>query len=780
MRGSDGPTHILGISAFFHDAAAALIRDGEIVAAAQQERFSRIKGDPSFPTDVIRYCLAEGDIDLDGLDYVVFHEKPWIHFERLVETYLAHAPRGWWSFLRAMPPWLGQKFFMRRAIREALGYAGPVLFAEHHESHMAASFYASPFDRAAILTVDGVGEWATTSWGHGEGHRLTPCGELHFPHSLGLLYSAVTAYLGFQVNRGEYKVMGLAPYGEPRYVDTLLDEVVDLRDDGSFRLDMTCFDYPAHLRMTSERFHRLLGGPPRVPETDLDQRHMDVARSLQIVTEEILLRLVGHVHRETDLPHLVLGGGVGLNCVANGRILREGPFEKLWIQPAAGDAGSALGCALAAWHRYLDQPRPSLGNSATSDAVAHEGQPRDDRQRGSYLGPSYDAETIRATLDRLGAVYERINPADVPGLAADLIADGQVLGLLHGRMEFGPRALGARSILADPRRPDMQRTLNLKIKFRESFRPFAPAALADRAGDFFDLDCPSPYMLLVVPVREAHRKPPPQAGDPGTGLDRLNVVRSDIPAVTHIDCSARVQTVDGTHNRRFHDIIAAFAERTGTPVIVNTSFSVRGEPIVCTPEEAVRCFRKTEMDAVLIEDFLLRKSDQPDRPPTDEPASRRADEPASRQPAPTAATAPPSNLGLPVRSAPRLWRNFGLLLAFVAAACSLWGAWRSTCTLDLWRIIVLAAGGALGLVGLALPRALRLPYLAWMAFARLLGRITAPIVLTLLFLLLVLPVGLLRRLFGDPMRRKRAPPGASYWLPREDDGRGPERYTQQF
>ncbi|MBM4398133.1 MAG: carbamoyltransferase [Deltaproteobacteria bacterium] len=597
------PVHVLGISAFYHDSAAALLRDGEVVAAAQEERFTRRKGDPSFPEAAVACCLREAGIRVADLDHVVFYEKPWIHFERLLETYLAFAPRGIRSFLAAMPAWLGGKLTLARRIRDDLDRDGPVLFTEHHEAHMASAFYPSPFDRAAVLTVDGVGEWATTSWGVGDGARIEPRAEIHFPHSLGLLYSAFTYYLGFRVNSGEYKVMGLAPYGEPRYRDVILDRLIDLREDGSFRMDMGFFDYATGLRMTNARFADLFGGPPRDPEGALEARHMDVARSIQAVAEEALLRMCRHVHRESGESRLVLAGGVALNCVANGRILRETPFADLWVQPAAGDAGGALGAALAAWHGYLGNPRRVAEPAA-------DGTRARDSMKGALLGPRFEPAEVRAMLDRLGAPYRRLEPADVPATAARILADGKVLGFFQGRMEYGPRALGARSILGDPRSPAMQTVMNLKIKYRESFRPFAPAVLVERIADWFDLDRPSPYMLLVAQVAARRRREVAGEADL-VGLARLKAHRSEVPAITHVDGSARIQSVDGVHDPTFHAVLAAFEELTGCGVLVNTSFNVRGEPIVCTPEDAWRCFMNTEMDYLLVEDALLDKREQP-------------------------------------------------------------------------------------------------------------------------------------------------------------------------
>ena len=595
---SKDPVHILGISAFYHDAAAALVRDGQVVAAAQEERFTRVKGDASFPAHAVRYCLREAGIGIGDLDHVAYYEKPWLHFERLVETYLAVAPRGLASFLKAMPVWLGEKLFLKRLLRKELGWAGSLLFAEHHESHLASAFYPSPFERAAILTVDGVGEWATTTWGRGEGDAIHVGAELHFPHSLGLLYSAFTYWLGFKVNSGEYKVMGLAPYGEPKYVDAIFRELVDLRDDGSFRLNMAYFDYAHGLRMTGAAFDRLFGAPARGGEAQLTQLHMDVARSLQAVTEEVLLRMARHVHAQTGMKQLCLAGGVALNCVANGRILREGPFDDVWIQPAAGDAGGAVGCALAAWHGYLGQPRTADG--------------RTDAMKGAYLGPAYGSEAIRAWLDGVGAKYRVLAPDAVADAAAGVIADGKVLGYFQGRLEFGPRALGARSILGDARSPTMQSVMNLKIKYRESFRPFAPAVLVDSNADYFELDRPSPYMLLVAQVQARRRREVPD-DEKLWGIDKVKAARSDVPAVTHVDGSARVQTVDGVHNGPFAEVLRALQAKTGCACVINTSFNVRGEPIVCTPEDAYRCFMNTEMDFLLMEDVLLDKRDQPPR-----------------------------------------------------------------------------------------------------------------------------------------------------------------------
>lgn len=591
--------YILGISAFYHDSAAALVSDGEIVAAAQEERFTRIKHDHNLPVHAIRYCLAEAGIGPEGLDAVAFYDKPLLKFERILETCLAFAPRGLRQFMSMLPLWLAQKLHLPREIDKGLGdrYAGPIYFASHHESHAASAFYPSPFDEAAVLTLDGVGEWATTTWGVGKGNELRLRKEIRFPHSLGLLYSAFTYYTGFRVNSGEYKVMGLAPYGEPKYVNLIYDHLLDLREDGSFWLDQSYFDYCAGMTMTGEKFHRLFGGPPRPPESKVTQREMDLAASVQAVTEEVMLRIVRHVHKETGQENLCLAGGVALNCVGNGRILREGPFRNLWIQPASGDAGGALGAALFAWHRVLNGERVVR---------------RPDGQRGSFLGPRHTNEEIETYLRSAGAKYTRYAAGEeLCRAVAELLDAGKVVGLVQGRMEFGPRALGARSIIGDARNTAMQKTMNVKIKFRESFRPFAPSCLEERAQDYFDLDATSPYMLLVAPVRESRREPMTEAQRALFGIDKLNVKRSDIPAVTHVDYSARVQTVNREVAPRYYDIIKAFERKSGYGVIVNTSFNIRGEPIVCTPEDAYRCFMFTDMDALVLEDCVCLKTEQP-------------------------------------------------------------------------------------------------------------------------------------------------------------------------
>ena len=602
-------TRILGISAFYHDSAAALVVDGEIVAAAQEERFTRRKHDPEFPVHAVEYCLREGGIQPEQVDYVGFYDKPLLKFDRLLETYLAVSPIGFRSFLHAMPVWLKRKLYTRRELDRGLGgrrYRGRYVFTEHHESHAASAFFPSPFEEAAILTLDGVGEWATASYGTGRGNRIRLTHELRFPHSLGLLYSAFTYFCGFRVNSGEYKLMGLAPYGEPRFADWIRRNMIDLKQDGSFRMDMSYFNYCQGLTMTSRKFEEAFEGPPRKPESPLTQREMDIAASIQKVTEEIMMRSAAHVHRATGMRNLCLAGGVALNCVGNGRILREGPFENIWIQPAAGDAGGALGVALFIWHQLLDRPRPVE---------------RLDRQRGSLLGPRFSGEEIRSFLDRVGAGYRSYEDEnELCEYVADQIASEKVVGWCQGRMEFGPRALGCRSILGDARSESMQRVMNVKIKFRESFRPFAPSVLQERVDEFFEVrpQEPSPYMLLTSPVKEAVRLK--VDGGRLNGIEKLKLKRSTVPAITHVDYSARIQTVDADRHGRYYRLLKAFEAKTGCPVIINTSFNVRGEPIVCRPEEAYRCFLATDMDVLVLEDCVLHKEDQPEsaRPRTEE------------------------------------------------------------------------------------------------------------------------------------------------------------------
>lgn len=597
-------TDILGISAYYHDSAAALLRDGEIVAAAQEERFTRKKHDPRFPRHAVRYCLEEAGIGLRDLDQIVFYDKPLVKFERLLETYLSYAPQGFRSFVAAMPIWLKEKLYLKNTLKREFAEIGAcrtrelpaLLFAGHHQSHAASAFFFSPFERAAVLCLDGVGEWATTSAWRGAGNQLEPLWEIDFPHSLGLLYSAFTYFTGFKVNSGEYKLMGLAPYGRPQYADLIRTKILDLKDDGTFRLDMQYFNYCTGLTMTNERFDALFGGPPRKAESPVTQREMDIAASIQVVTEEVILRLTRTLQRETGEEHLCLAGGVALNCVANGRVLREGPFKRIWVQPAAGDAGGAVGAAAIAWYEYKGAPRTVNGHDA---------------MRGSYLGPRYSREEVRRQLDAAGAKYVELDDATLMPRLAGILADEHVVGWVQGRMEFGPRALGARSIIGDPRSAKMQTVMNLKIKYRESFRPFAPSVLAERVGDYFELEAESPYMLIVAPVREELRLPLSEEQQKLFGIEKLKLKRSQLPAITHVDYSARVQTVHAETNPRYHALLRAFEAQTGCGVLVNTSFNVRGEPIVCTPADAYRCFMRTEMDYLVVENFLMDKKDQP-------------------------------------------------------------------------------------------------------------------------------------------------------------------------
>lgn len=592
-------TTVLGLSAFYHDSAAALVIDGQVLAAAQEERFTRKKHDPAFPANAIEYCLQEAGITAGEIDYVGFYEKPFMKFERLLETYLSYAPSGFRSFSKAMPLWLRQKLYLPREIRRGLGgqYKKRIVFTEHHQAHAASAFFPSPFESAAIVTLDGVGEWATASIGIGEGNRIRLTHELHFPHSIGLLYSAFTYYCGFRVNSGEYKLMGLAPYGEPIYADLIRDHLIDIKADGSFRLDMSYFNYCQGLTMTSEKFHKLFGMPPRQSEGEMGQKYMDLAASIQVVTEEVMLKVVEFAHQVTNQEKLCLAGGVALNCVGNGRILREGPFSDMWIQPASGDAGGALGVAQFIWHQLLENKRNVS---------------RPDMQRGSLLGPAYETGEVKAFLESEGVSYSECrDDADLAESVAGLLDAGNVIGWMQGRMEFGPRALGARSILGDARSREMQATINLKIKFRESFRPFAPAVLEEHANEYFELnDSASPYMLLVAPVKESHRLDLSSESAALKGVDQREVVRSTLPAITHVDYSARVQSVAEGVNPRFRTLLEVFFQRTGSPMVVNTSFNIRGEPIVCSPADAYRCFMGTNMDVLVMDRFVIKKDDR--------------------------------------------------------------------------------------------------------------------------------------------------------------------------
>ena len=589
---------ILGISAYYHDSAAVLIKDGNIVAAAQEERFTRKRHDDGFPRISAEYCLKEARINIAQVEHVVFYDKPILKFDRLIETYLGYVPRGWISFRKAIPLWLSKKLHLPKIIKKELGWKGKVLFTEHHESHAASAFFPSPFEEAAIICFDGVGEWATTTWGVGKGNRVEIKQQIPFPHSLGLLYSAFTYYTGFKINSGEYKVMGLAPYGKPKYVELIMNKLIDLKEDGSFRMNMNYFNYCQGLTMTNGKFNKLFGGPPRKPEEKITQREMDIAASVQRVTEEIMLRIGRYVYEQTGQKNLCMAGGVALNCVGNGRLLREGPFEDIWVQPSAGDAGGALGAALTIWHHYLDKPREVNG--------------KEDKQYGSYLGPHFTKDEIKKFLDEKNNAYREYTEEALCEEVAKRLEMGEVIGWFQGSMEFGPRALGMRSIIGDARNSEMQMKMNLKIKYRESFRPFAPSVLLENVSEWFEYDKESPYMLMVAPVKEEMRIPMTDKQKNFFGIDKLNIPRSDIPAITHVDYSARIQTVDGRYNQRYYKLIKRFYENTGCPVIVNTSFNVRGEPIVCTPEDAYRCFMRTEMDTLVLEDYVLLKNEQPE------------------------------------------------------------------------------------------------------------------------------------------------------------------------
>ncbi|TGL56225.1 carbamoyltransferase [Leptospira ognonensis] len=593
--------YLLGISAYYHDSAACLLKNGEVFAAAQEERFTRKKHDSRFPSSAIQYCLTEANITVDELSNVIFYDKPLVKFERLLETYLAYAPKGLISFFASMPIWLKEKLFLKSTLQKELKLLSPtksfpkILFSEHHQAHAASTFFVSPFEKSIVLCLDGVGEWATTSAWIGDGNKLTPLWEIDFPHSIGLLYSAFTYYTGFKVNSGEYKVMGLAPYGEPKYVDLILKHILDLKEDGTFRLNMEYFNYAAGLTMTTDKFHKLFGGPPRKSESTLTQKEMDLARSVQEVTEEVMLRLAKSARKETGIANLCLSGGVALNCVANGKILKAGIFDEVFIQPAAGDAGGALGAALCAHYEYKKHPR--VVNKL-------------DSMNGSYLGPAFSNESIQTSLDKLGAKYSKHTNDTLDEKLAKILAEGNVVGYFQGRMEFGPRALGGRSIIGDPRNQKMQSVMNLKIKYRESFRPFAPAVLAEKVSDYFDIKSKSPYMLIVADVLKKHRIEMTQEQEKLFGIEKLNVPRSSLPAITHVDYSARIQTVHSETNPRFYSLLTKFDQLTGCPVLVNTSFNVRGEPIVHTPEDAFRCFMRTEMDFLVLENFILDKKEQ--------------------------------------------------------------------------------------------------------------------------------------------------------------------------
>jgi carbamoyltransferase len=738
--------YILGISAYYHDSAACLVRDGEILAAAQEERFTRRKHDHNFPSNAVEYCLNYAGITIDEIDFVAFYDKPLLTFERLLETYIDYAPRGLQSFLKAMPVWLKDKLWTRENIAKALNYEGQILFTEHHESHAASAFYPSPFERAAVVTMDGVGEWATTSYGYGRGNELHLLKELHFPHSIGLLYSAFTYYLGFKVNSGEYKVMGLAPYGEPRYTEQILDELVELHDDGSLRLNMKYFNFAAGLTMTNQGFEKLFDEPRREPESELKQKHLDLARSVQEVTELAMVKIARHVQKETGEKNLCLAGGVALNCVGNGRILRERIFENIWIQPAAGDAGGALGAALSVWYQYL-------GSERDISKLQHT-----DGRKNYYLGPNFTNDEITNYLDSVGANYQKLPRAEIYETVAKHLADEKVVGWFQGRMEFGPRALGGRSILGDARSPKMQSQMNLKIKYRESFRPFAPSVLREKVSDFFELETDSPYMLLVAPVRENLRIALTEDEQKLFGIEKLNLRRSTIPAVTHIDYSARIQTVRQEESPAYHGLISAFENLTGCPVVVNTSFNVRGEPIVCTPRDAYRCFMKTEMDFLVMEDILLDKRAQ-----NGSSALENQEE-----------ETPPSETE---KVTNKQARNTALVVAAVFLLIAAWNFYRTRETVG---IVFASLSAVFVLTGTFFPRAAKLFHVYWMKLAMFLGHINSIILLTLLFYLLFVPYNLISRVVGrDPLRR-RGKKGASNWTERKTTRQTKERFERLF
>jgi len=738
--------YILGISAFYHDSAACLVRDGEILAAAQEERFTRKKHDHNFPSNAVDYCLKHAGISVDDLDFVAFYDKPLLTFERLLETYIDYAPKGLRSFLKAMPIWLKEKLWTRENIAKALNYKGQILFTEHHESHAASAFFPSPFESAAVITMDGVGEWATTSYGYGQGNELHLQKELRFPHSIGLLYSAFTYFLGFKVNSGEYKVMGLAPYGEPRYTNRILDELVELHEDGSVRLNMKYFNFAAGLTMTNAAFDELFGEPRREPESELGQIHLDLARSVQEVTELAMVKIARHVRQETGEKNLCLAGGVALNCVGNGRILREKIFENIWIQPAAGDAGGALGAALSVWYQYLGNEREAANYQANG-------------KKNYYLGPNFTNDEITNFLDSVGAKYQKLPRTEIYETVAKHLADEKVVGWFQGRMEFGPRALGGRSILGDARSPKMQTQMNLKIKFRESFRPFAPSVLREKVSDYFELETDSPYMLLVAPVRENLRVEMTESEQKLFGIEKLNLRRSTIPAVTHIDYSARIQTVAAEESPAYHGLISAFDDLTGCPILVNTSFNVRGEPIVCSPQDAYRCFMKTEMDFLVMEDILLDKLGQNGNLSVESveeqtPKTAEIDKVTSKQA-----------------------RNTALVVAAVLVLIAAWQFYRSRETI---AIIFASLSAIFALTGIFLPKPAKLFHIYWMKLAMFLGHINSIILLTLLFYLMFVPYNLISRIIGrDPLQR-RGKKGESNWTVRETTRQTKERFERLF
>lgn len=741
--------YILGISAYYHDSAACLLRDGEILAAAQEERFTRRKHDHNFPSKAVDYCFQYAGISIDDVDFVVFYDKPLLTFERLLETYLDYAPVGIRSFLKAMPVWIKEKLWTRENIAKQLNYKGQILFTEHHESHAASAFFPSPFERAAVITMDGVGEWATTSFGYGQGNELHLLKELRFPHSLGLLYSAFTYYLGFRVNAGEYKVMGLAPYGEPRYVKQILDEIVELNDDGSLRLNMKYFNFAAGLTMTHEAFEKVFDEPRRLSESELKQKHLDLARSVQEVTEQAMLKIARYVRRETGEKNLCLAGGVALNCVGNGRILRENIFENIWIQPAAGDAGGALGAAFSVWHQYLGNERDAAKSYRLNG------------RKNYYLGPNYTDREITDFLNSVGAGFQELSRDELNKTVARHLADEKVVGWFQGRMEFGPRALGARSILGDPRSPKMQSQMNLKIKFRESFRPFAPSVLRERVSDYFELETDSPYMLLVAPVRENLRVAMTESEQQLFGIEKLNLRRSTIPAVTHIDYSARIQTVSRDESPAYYDLISEFENLTDCPVLVNTSFNVRGEPIVCSPKDAYNCFMKTEMDFLVMENVLLDKRTQSGN---DRRSQKNVEEESP-------------NLTKPEPVTKRTARKTALVVAAVLFLIGLWNFYRSH---ETSAIVFTILGGLMVIMGLLFPKAARLFHIYWMKLAVFLGHINSRILLTVLFYLVFVPYNLVLRATGYDLLKRRGGKLESYWTGRKTTRQSKERFERLF
>jgi len=739
--------YILGISAFYHDSAACLIRNGEILAAVQEERFTRRKHDANFPSNAVDYCLRYAGITIDDIDFVAFYDKPLLTFERLLETYIDYAPRGLVSFLKAMPVWLKDKLWTRENIAKALNFKGKILFTEHHESHAASAFFPSPFESAAVLTMDGVGEWATTSYGYGKGNELHLLSELHFPHSIGLLYSAFTYYLGFKVNSGEYKVMGLAPYGEPLYTEKILSELVEFYDDGSLRLNMNYFNFAAGLTMTSAAFETLFGEPRREPESELRQIHLDLARSVQEVTELAMIKIARHVQKVTGEKNLCLAGGVALNCVGNGKILREKIFENIWIQPAAGDAGGALGAALSVWHQYLENERDIEKLKETGG------------RKNYYLGPAFSNDEVTSFLESVGANYQKLPREELYETIARHLADEKVVGWFQGRMEFGPRALGGRSILGDARSPKMQSQMNLKIKYRESFRPFAPSVLRERVSEIFELETDSPYMLLVAPVRSELRVAMSDEEQKLFGIEKLNLRRSTIPAVTHIDYSARIQTVKADESPAYHGLISAFESLTDCPVVVNTSFNVRGEPIVCTPRDAFRCFMKTEMDFLVMEDVLLDKRKQNGNSALEKNEEQKPKE---------SVTAEVTN---------KQARNTALVVAGVFLLITAWDFYRERETV---AIIFGSLATIFVLMGTLLPSAAKLFHVYWMKLAMFLGHINGIILLFLLFYLLFVPYNLISRIIGrDPLRR-RGKNVKSNWTERKTTRQTKEGFERLF